>query len=190
MRRILASRLARSLVVTLAVAAVLVGLVLARYLPSGPRHTILRAAQSAAKSVTKSAPRDLPSAPVCAPENGPVSTSVSITMSTANDSFSNSCYYAPANQSFTIQFDNPIRALGDDSPVSLTLLISPSQDPAVTPVSGNPDMSELSTANASFVGTPVAASTGQFSVPALSAGTYDLQVEELSINVIATLVVQ
>lgn len=137
------------------------------------------------------ASRALVSAPSCAPITGPVSSTVSITMSTANDSFSQSCYYAPANKPFTIDFTNPIFALGDNSPVTLNLIISPSNSPAFVPDPGYPGSADGSTANASFVSPPVTApNTGAFSVPALPAGTYDVQTLIDEPNVTAILVVQ
>jgi hypothetical protein len=132
----------------------------------------------------------LQDAPTCAAANGSIPSDFSMTMSTTNDSFSQSCYYAPANQSFTIDFTNPVFTLTNDSPTSLTLVISPSQNPAFEPVPGLPGVSGGSTASAVFVGDPVTApDTSTLSVPALAPGTYDLQLMEMP-SQIATLVVQ
>ncbi len=120
-----------------------------------------------------------------------MSATVSINVNNASPYFTQNCYYAPANQAFTIQFGNTIYTTSDNSPVSLTLVISPNQNPYKAPVSGRPGWYISSSANASFIAPTVTApNTGTFSVPALSAGTYDLQIDEMGLDAIATLVVQ
>jgi hypothetical protein len=135
--------------------------------------------------------RALADAPTCAPKAGPVSATISMNVNNAGPYFTQSCYYAPANQAFTIQFANTIYTTSDNSPTSLTLVISPSQNPYRVPVSGRPGWYISSSANASFIAPSVTApDTGTFSVQALSAGTYDLQIDEMGLDGIATLVVQ
>ena len=120
-----------------------------------------------------------------------MSATVSIHMQATPPYFSDRCYYAPANQAFTIKFSNPVSQLKDNSPTSATLVISHSDDPYMVPVPGRPGWATSSSAKAVFVGTPVKApETGMFSVPALPAGTYDLQIMEQTTEAIATLVVQ
>lgn len=134
--------------------------------------------------------RRLKDAPTCGPASGQIPAVIQMTLSTDTSSFSQDCYYAPANQTFTIDFTNSIVGTGDGSDVTLTLVISPSQDPAIEPVSGQPGVYAGSTASAVFVGSPVTAPQSvELSVPALSPGTYDLQFLE-SFQPIATLVVQ
>ncbi len=152
-------------------------------------HESLSAAANAASSSTRA--RHLLAARTCAPEVGPMSATVSIHMQATPPYFSDRCYYAPANQAFTIKFFNPVSQLKDNSPTSATLVISHSDDPYMVPVPGRPGWATSSSAKAVFVGTPVKApETGMFSVPALPAGTYDLQIMEQTTEAIATLVVQ
>ncbi len=159
---------------------------------TGKSHRALSAAAGhAAITSTSSRARDLLAAPTCAPEVGPVATTVSISTQATPPYFSHRCYYAPANQAFIIHFSNPVFQLKDSSPTSATLVISHSEDPYMAPVPGRPGWATSSSAKAIFVGTPVKApETGVFSVPALSAGTYDLQIMEQTTEAIATLVVQ
>lgn len=125
--------------------------------------------------------------PVCPPPTGTLPATVDI--STTGSNFTESCYYAAADQALTIDFTSSVVAEATNVSVPLTLLISPSQNPAVTPIPGTP-MGIGNESNAVFVGTPVSApNTVALSVPALTAGTYDLQVLQLQ-NFIATLVVQ
>ena len=133
----------------------------------------------------------LSNAPTCGPATGPISSTVSITMSTTNDSFSQSCYYAPANQPFTISFTNPIFTLNGNQPVRITLIISPSGDPAIVPDPAYPESAYGDMTKASFVSSPVTApDTGVFSVPSLPAGSYVIQTNLRPLIVIATLVLQ
>ncbi len=50
-----------------------------------------------------------------------MSATVSIHMQATPPYFSDRCYYAPANQAFTIKFSNPVLQLKDNSPTSATL---------------------------------------------------------------------
>jgi hypothetical protein len=148
-------------------------------------------AGAASPTVSDSPSPVLSNAPKCPPAVGPISSTVSITMSTTNDSFSQSCYYAPATQPFTIDFTNPIFTLNGNQPVSISFIISPSDNPAIVPDPTYPGAAHGSTADASFVSSPVTApDTGTFSVPALKAGTYVVQASHRPLDVIATLVVQ
>jgi hypothetical protein len=105
--------------------------------------------------------------------------------------FSQNCYYVPAGQAFTINLANPVFDTGDNLPTQITLVISPSSNPAIVPVQGRPGWSEGIFANASFVGSPITApDTGVLKVPALAAGTYVIQTMEYGLDSTATLVVQ
>src|SRR6266571_1018851 len=86
-------------------------------------------------------------APTCQAEAGQVSAVISITLNNAGPYFSQSCYYAPVNQAFTVHFANTIFNAADKSPLSLTLVISPSQNPYRVPVSGRPGWAISSSAN-------------------------------------------
>lgn len=163
------------------------GVTVALLLPSTPRS---HAASNGRISSSRIAAAHV-NAPMCAPEGSPVSATVSISLNNTGPYFTQDCYYAPANQPFTIVFANTIFTLADNAATSLTLVISPSQNPYRVPVAGRPGWSISSGANASFISPSVTApKTGIFSVPALSAGTYDLQIDEMGLDAIATLVVQ
>ena len=169
-------------------ATIVIGVMVALVWPSTANS---HAASHGRVTSTSSGTRALADAPTCAPEAGSVSTTISINVKSAGPYFTQSCYYAPANQAFTIQFGNTIYAASDNSPTSLTLVISPSQNPYRVPVSGRPGWFTSSSANASFIAPSVTApNTGTFSVQALSAGTYSLQLDEMGLDGIATLVVQ
>lgn len=132
----------------------------------------------------------LSDAPTCAPSAGQVSSTVSMELSEADSNFSQSCYYAPAGQSFTIDFTNPVVGAADNSPTTVTLVISQSGDPAFAPDPSQPGVIVGSTAGAAYVGVATTApNTTAMTVPALSAGTYDLQLLG-DLTAIATLVVQ
>lgn len=148
-------------------------------------------ATSQGRAASRGGTRALLDAPTCAMKAGPVSATITISLNNASPYFTQSCYYAPANQAFTVQLSNTIHTSADNSPMSLTLVISPSQNPYRAPVSGRSGWYIASTENASYIAPPVTApTTGVFSVPALSAGTYDLQIDELGLDAIATLVIQ
>lgn len=131
-------------------------------------------------------------APSCAPLTGPVPTTISIgTSTTPGDSFDRSCYYAPAGQQLSISFTNSIYARATNAPTTMTLLISPSQKPAIASVPDRPMFSTIDTSKAVFTGILVVApATVVMSVPALPAGSYDLQILEMPTTFISTLVVQ
>jgi hypothetical protein len=132
----------------------------------------------------------LPDAPKCAAPAGTVPASTAIALTTAHDSFDRDCYYAPAGRTFTIRFTNPVFTLADHSPLTYTLMVSPSRRPAMRPVIGYPGSGVGNTAWAVFVSKPVRApATKVFTVQPLSAGTYDLQLLGAPLNVIATLIV-
>jgi hypothetical protein len=134
---------------------------------------------------------EIGSSPTCPPATGPLPTMISIAAGTAGDTFDRSCYYAAARQPLTIRFTNSIYASLSNAPTSLTLLISPSEDPAIAPVPGSPMFSTIDGSKAVFTGVPVIApQAGVMSVPALPAGNYDLQILEMPTNFLATLVVQ
>jgi hypothetical protein len=102
---------------------------------------------------------------------------VAVTFQNGRPLFDQSCYYAPADEDFTLKITNTIFALHDQTPVRLTLLISDSDNPAVTPVPARPGFWEGDPSRAVFVAPDVLApDTATVTVPALSAGTYLLQV--------------
>jgi hypothetical protein len=102
---------------------------------------------------------------------------VAVTFQNGRPLFNQSCYYAPAGEDFTLKITNTIFALYDKTPVRLTLLISDSDNPAVTPVPARPGFWEGIPSRAVFVAPDVLApDTVTVTVPALSAGTYLLQV--------------
>jgi len=104
--------------------------------------------------------------------------------------FDRRCYYAAAGQRLTIRFANSMTVLSRHG-ISLTLLISPSHDPAISSVPGKPGMGIVDQSKAVFAGQPVTApETGVMSVPPLEAGVYVLQVREMPTTFRATLVVQ
>jgi hypothetical protein len=120
-----------------------------------------------------------------------MSATVSVTLRAARPSFTQSRYDAPAGQAFTLKITNSMFTLKDHKPVRATLLISPSDDPAVAPVPGRPGWSTGSTERACFVASPVTApETGVFTVPPLAAGTYVMQLMEGGLESSATLIVQ
>ena len=132
----------------------------------------------------------IPVVPTCPPITGSQPTTISISTGPGG-SFAQSCYYAAAGQQLVINFTNSVVAQVSKAPTSLTLLISPSQDPAISSVPGNPMFGTIDESKAVFVGSPVVApQTGIMSVPPLSAGTYVLQALEMPMNFMATLVVQ
>jgi len=86
-------------------------------------------------------------------------------MNTANDSFSQSCYFAPAGQSFTLDFTNPVFTEANDQATTFVLTIAPNASPVAVAVPNEPGFVQGSTVNASFVSAPVTApNTGQFTV--------------------------
>jgi hypothetical protein len=120
----------------------------------------------------------------------PVSATVSVILENRQPPFTESCYYAPAGQAFTLKLTNSIFTLRDKKPVRATLLISPSHDPAIAPVPGRPGWATSSTALASFVAPPVMApDTGVFTVPALAAGSYVMQTMEGGLDSTVSLIV-
>ncbi len=144
----------------------------------------------ASSSTASSSTVVLPSAPTCpSSSTTPPPPNISIAMSKANDSFSVSCYYAPANVPFAITFENGLVQTSDNSPISLRLVISPSDDPVFTGSSSEPGMFMGDFSKASYVSPPVTG-TASLSVPALASGTYDIQTTTLRpMEVVATLTV-
>jgi hypothetical protein len=113
-----------------------------------------------------------------------------MTLSADTDNFDQSCYYAPSGQPFTIDFTNSALAESDNTPTTVQLVISPSQNPAFAPDPANSELMGGSTQSAVFVSQAITApNTVELSVPALSSGTYDLQLLG-NLSVVATLVVQ
>src|SRR6266536_718141 len=125
------------------------------------------------------------------PPAGLLPTTVSIATESATRAvFDRRCYYAAAGQRLTIRFANSMTVLSRHG-ISLTLLISPSHDPAISSVPGKPGMGIVDQSKAVFAGQPVTApETGVMSVPPLEAGVYVLQVREMPTTFRATLVVQ
>jgi hypothetical protein len=102
---------------------------------------------------------------------------VAVTFQNGRPLFDQSCYYAPADEDFVLMITNTIFALDDKTPARLTLLISDSDNPAVTPVPARPGFWEGIPSRAVFVAPDVVApDTARVTVPALSAGIYLLQV--------------
>ena len=92
--------------------------------------------------------------------------------------FDQDTYLAPADETFTIEITNlaPNRT---GLPMSATLLISPSSDPAVTPVPGQPGMWVGIMSKALLAAPTVpAGSTRSVTAPGLRAGEYVLQLKE------------
>lgn len=154
-------------------------------LSSSPHRHIVVGAHAAAAAARAGAV----SAPSCPSPTGSLPTTISMSTNTASDNFNQSCYYAAAGQPFSISFTNTAYATMDGSPTSLNIVISPSTNPAIAPAPNSPlvvGIMSKAVFVSSFVTAPNAAT---FSVPALQAGTYDLQIEDLP-DAIATLVVQ
>jgi len=102
---------------------------------------------------------------------------VAVTFQNGRPLFDQSRYYAPADEDFILKITNTIFALNDKTPAWLTLLISNSDNPAVTPVPARPGFWEGIPSRAVFVAPDVLApDTVTVTVPALSAGTYLMQV--------------
>ncbi len=70
--------------------------------------------------------------------------------------FDRDTYVAPANEAFTIKITNSAWTLSGQ-PVSATMLISPSSDPARAPVPGRPGFGTCITIKADFVAPTVTA---------------------------------
>jgi hypothetical protein len=102
---------------------------------------------------------------------------VAVTLQNGSPLFDQSCYYAPAGKDFILEITNTIFAVDDKTPARLTLLISDSDNPAVSPVPAKPGMWVGETSRAVFVAPSVLApDTVTVTVPALPAGTYLMQV--------------
>ncbi len=92
--------------------------------------------------------------------------------------FDRDAYAAPAGETFAIEITNSAWTLSDQ-PLSATVLISPSSDPARAPVPGRPGFGTCITSKAVFVAPTVSAPhTRTFSVQPLSPGDYVLQLSE------------
>jgi len=129
-------------------------------------------------------------APRCAAAAGPPAAVLTVATRPGQAYFQRRCYYAPAGRAFTIRFTNSLFAVAGHRPTSLTLLISPGKDPAVARAGSTPGMYTVTPARAVFEGSPVRApGTAVLSVPALTAGAYDLQILQLPGTSIATLIV-
>jgi hypothetical protein len=120
-----------------------------------------------------------------------VSATVFVTLQGASPYFAEDQYCAPAGEAFTLKITNSMFTLGDRKPVEVTVVISPADDPAIAPVPGRPGWFTGSTERASFLSAPVTAPhTGVFTVPALAAGTYLMQIMDFGPESSATLIVQ
>lgn len=92
--------------------------------------------------------------------------------------FDRDTYVAPAGKAFTIKITNSAWTLSGQ-PVSATVLISPSNDPARTPVPGRPGMGTCITSKAIFAAPTITApDTQTFTVQRLPPGDYVLQLSE------------
>jgi hypothetical protein len=92
--------------------------------------------------------------------------------------FDRDSYVAPAGESFIIKITNSART-SSGQPLSATVLISPSSDPARAPVPGRPGFGTCITSKAVFVASTVAApDTLTMTVQPLQPGDYVLQVSE------------
>jgi hypothetical protein len=125
-------------------------------------------------------------------KTGLVSATVSVTLQATRPYFAQDRYFAPADEAFTLKITNSVFTLKDRKPLRAVLVISPSHDPAIAPVPGRPGWFVGSTERASFVAEPVTApETKAFTVPALTAGTYIMQIMEgFGLESGATLIVQ
>jgi hypothetical protein len=120
-----------------------------------------------------------------------VSATVFVTLQATSPYFAEGQYCAPADEAFTLKITNSMFTLKGRKPVQATVVISPADHPAIAPVSGRPGWFTGSTERASFVSAPVAApTTGVFTVPALAAGTYLMQIMDFGPESSATLIVQ
>jgi hypothetical protein len=119
-----------------------------------------------------------------------VSAIVSVTLQATPPYFAEGRYRAPAGEAFTLKITNSMFTLKDHKPLQATVIISPSRDPAIAPVPGRPGWFTGSTERAAFVAAPVTApDTAVFTVPALTAGTYIMQMMEGGGREGATLIV-
>jgi hypothetical protein len=92
--------------------------------------------------------------------------------------FDRDTYTAPADEALTIKITNSAWTLSGQ-PVSATVLISPSSDPARTPVPGRPGMGTCITSKAAFVAPTITApDTQMLTVQPLRPGNYVLQLSE------------
>jgi hypothetical protein len=133
--------------------------------------------------------RSLSGVSACNSAPGAASSTVDLQVASSTDDFSQSCYYAAADESLTVTFTNSVFASADNAPTTLTLLISPTAKPAIWKTSNG--FLAIDETRAAFVGSPVVApDTGSFSIPPLQAGTYLIQVLEMPSNFSATLVVE
>jgi hypothetical protein len=116
---------------------------------------------------------------------------VSVILTATLPFFDQGRYHAPADEPFTLKITNSMFTLGSSKPLRAKLVISPNDDPAVAPVPGRPGWSTGSTERASFVAAPVTApETAVFTVPALTEGTYAMQIMGFGLESAATLIVQ
>ena len=92
--------------------------------------------------------------------------------------FDRDTYVAPADEAFTIKITNSAWTLSGQ-PVSATVLISPSNDPARVPIPGRPGMGTCITSKAVFVAPTITApDTHTAPVQPLRPGGYVLQLSE------------
>jgi len=116
----------------------------------------------------------LPKCPPPATRHFPRTISVS-TKSPDQPTFAHECYYAPAGQSLTIHFTNATTELSKAG-ISLSLIISRADDPAISPVKNRPGMFVGIMSKAVFVSRPaMAPATITMSVRDLPRGTYVMQ---------------
>lgn len=155
-----------------------------------PSHSLKDKVSDSAAVAQSSASHVIPSAPNCASVSGPASSSVTVKPNAAGNDFSTNCYFAVANQKLTIHFTNTVYTLTGHDPISMILMISPSQDPAISSVPGNPRMTIMNRSKAIFVSQPVMApNTSVMIMPELRPGSYVMQIMQMP-HFIATLVVR
>ena len=103
---------------------------------------------------------------------------IPITLRPGPNGFDQDSYLAPADETFTVEITN-LAPNRPGLPMSATLLISPSSDPAVTPVPGQPGMWVGIMSKALFAAPTVpAGSTRSVTAPGPRAGEYVLQLKE------------
>ena len=103
---------------------------------------------------------------------------IPITLCPGPNGFDQDSYLAPADETFTIEITN-LAPNRPGLPMSATLLISSSSDPAVTPVPGQPGMWVGIMSKALLVAPTVpAGSTRSVTASGLRVGEYVLQFKE------------
>ena len=101
-----------------------------------------------------------------------------VTLCGNSSCFDRDTYVAPAAEAFTIKITNSAWTLSGQ-PVSATVLISPSTNPARVPVPGRPGMGICITSKAVFVAPKITApGTHTATVQPLRPGRYVVQLSE------------